>query len=104
MIRASILAEGRAKYNEIIAESEAYVVKKEAEAKHDAAEKVADEIKLRGRAEARLGDRRAFELKMAQLGIVQDLANNAHLKIFGDQKDNMLAQFAAFKMVGGGGQ
>jgi len=102
MIRASIMAEGRAKYNEIKADSEAYIVKKEAEAKHNAAEKVAEEIKIRGKAEARLGDKRAHQLKMAQLGILQDLASNNNLKIFGDQKDNMLAQFAAFRMVSGG--
>jgi len=104
MIRASIMAEGRAKYNQIVAESEAYIIKKEAEAKQQAAQKIAEEIRLRGKVELRLGEKKSYELKMAQLGILQDLASNKNLKIFGDQKDNMMAQFAAFRMVSGGPQ
>jgi len=99
MIKARILAEGRAKYNETIAEAEAYVLTKEAEARQATAEKFAEEIRIRGKAEARLTDKRIHELQMSQLGILQDLASNRKLKIFGDQKENVLAQFAAFKMI-----
>lgn len=106
MIKASFLADGRAKFNKIIAEAEAYVVKKEAEAQQQAAEKIADEIKIRGKAEAELAknlaNRRSHEEKMAQLGILQDLAMNENLSIFGDHKDNMMAQLAAFRLIGGG--
>jgi regulator of protease activity HflC (stomatin/prohibitin superfamily) len=105
MIRASIMADGRAKYNQIVAEAEAYVIKKEAEASQQAADKIAEEISIRGKAESELSktlsNRRSHEEKMAQLAILQDLAKNSNFKIFGEQKDNAMAQFAAFKMMTG---
>mmetsp|Transcript_11220 Transcript_11220/g.11174 ORF Transcript_11220/g.11174 Transcript_11220/m.11174 type:complete len:381 (+) Transcript_11220:149-1291(+) len=99
MIRARILAEGRAKYNETIAEAEAYVLTKEAEARQKTAEKFAEELRIRGKAETRLSEKRGHELQMSQLGILQDLAQNRNLKIFGEQKENLMAQFSAFKMI-----
>jgi regulator of protease activity HflC (stomatin/prohibitin superfamily) len=104
MIRASFMADGRAKFNKVVAEAEAYVMKKEAEAKQQSAQKIAEEIRIRGKAETslakNLSNRRSHEEKMAQLGILQDLALNDKLSVFGDHKDNMMAQLAAFKVFG----
>jgi regulator of protease activity HflC (stomatin/prohibitin superfamily) len=105
MIKAGLLADGRAKFNQIIAEAEGYVLKKEGEAKQQAAEKIAEEIRIRGKAEAELArnlaNRRSHEEKMAHLGILQDLATNEKISIFSDHKDNMMAQMAAFKLFDG---
>lgn len=104
MIKANFLAGGRARHNEIVSHSEAYVVKKEAEGKQRAAEKVADEVKIKGRAETQLAkdyaSRRNFEAEMAQLGVLQDLAMNDNLSVYGDHKDSLLSQLATFKMLG----
>lgn len=104
MIKASFMADGRAKVNQIIAESEAYCLKVEADAKAKAAEKIAEEVKIRGRAEAELAknyaSRRKFEVEMSKLGILKDLAGNQDLTLFGDHKDNLLAQLATYKMLG----
>lgn len=103
LIGASIAADGNAKTNKIIAESEAYVLKKNAEARQKAAEKVADELKVKGKSEAilakNLQNRRGYEEQMAKLGILQDLALNNNMTVFGDYKDNMVAQLASLKLL-----
>uniref|UniRef100_A0A7S3NEY9 Band 7 domain-containing protein n=1 Tax=Euplotes harpa TaxID=151035 RepID=A0A7S3NEY9_9SPIT len=104
MIRASIMADGRALYNKLFSESDAYVIKKNAQAQEVASKMVAEEVKIRGQAEAELSknlaSRRHFDEEMAKLGVLQDLANNDHLSIFGDHKDSLLAQLATFRMLG----
>ena len=104
MIRASLMAEGRAHYNKLFSESDAYVIKKEGQAKEKVSKFVAEELKVKGKAEAELAknlaSRRHFDEEMAKLGILQDLSQNDHLSIYGDHKDTLFAQLATFRMLG----
>lgn len=103
LIGASILADGTAKQKKITVESESYVMTKGAEAKQTASQKVADELKMKGKAETSLSkslaNRRTYEEGMAQLGVLQDLALNDHMTVFGDHKDSLIAQMASLKLL-----
>lgn len=103
MTKARITAEGSGKAKKVMAEGDCYALKKEAEAAEKAAKMIADEIKIRGRAEAELAknlaSRRKYEIEMAKLSIIRELALNGKLTLFGDHKENLLAQIETFKMV-----
>ena len=103
MNKTIISSEGTAKSKKELAEAEWYSLKKEAEAKLKASNKIADEIRVRGKAEAQLAknlaSRRKYELEMAKLGVVKELALNNSLVLFGDHKENLLAQIETFKYI-----
>ena len=107
MIRASLMADGRAHYNKLFSESDAYIIKKDGQAKEKVAKFTAEEIKVKGKAESELvknlASRRHFDEEMAKLGVLQDLSQNDHLSIYGDHKDNLLAQLARFQILGAKG-
>lgn len=98
-----ITADGAAKAKTKLAKADCYVLKKNAEAQLKAASKVADEITVRGRAEAELAknlaSRRRYEYLMAKLSVIRELALNNSLTILGDQKENILAQLETFKLL-----
>lgn len=87
MIKASFTADGRAKINELLAECEAYCLRVKAEAEQKAAEMIAEETKIRGRAEGtlskHLSSRRRHDKEMAKLGVLKELAENRDLSIYG---------------------
>jgi len=103
-ISAKLLAEGSAESEKIKAETDAYIRKKEAETELAVAKNKADSLEYEGRTEAELSklmsSKRQFDINMRKLGIMQSLANNKNVTLFGNQNDNLLAQLAAFRITG----
>jgi len=60
---------------------------------------------VRGKGESQLAknlaSKRKFELAMNRLAVVRELALNNNLTLFGDHKENLLAQLETFKMIEG---
>lgn len=104
MIKAEFLADGHAKVEEVKADVENYVKKVEAKAELNISENVAQELKIKGRAESELAknfaSKRSFEENMSKLGVIKELAKNDSVTILSNHKKNLLAQLESFDRVG----
>lgn len=98
--KAQLLSKGKAEAKIIEVEADNYCEKKMAEQMNIVSEKNAECIRVEGQAEGELskvlGLRRLYEYLNAKLSVVTALGNNPNAKIFGDQKDDMLSQMAAY--------
>lgn len=101
MVRAKILADGKAKYAEIISESEAYQISRKARIDTFVTQKENDAKKAGGggTVSTNLANRRAYEEKMAKLAILKSLSQNETMSILGENKDNLVAQMAAIRLI-----
>jgi hypothetical protein len=45
--------------------------------------------------------KRSFEVGMRKLGVMNSIANNPNVSVYGQSQDNLLSQVAAFRMTEG---
>lgn len=99
-IRAEAMAESRV----IVSEMKAKMLIQEAEAKRSVAENDARRLTVEAEAEKlaakKLRARREFELKVAQLRTLRQLAANKKLSLSGSNNDNVVAQLLSAKNAG----
>ncbi len=86
-------------------EADNYCEKKMAEQLNIVSEMNAQCVKVEGTAEGELSKvlslRRLYEYLNAKLAVIIALGTNPNAKIFGDQKDDMLSQMAAYGIFKG---
>lgn len=103
LVETQIKEEATAEAAKIIAEADAYKAKAIANAEREVASMIAEAVKLEGQAESKL--QRAFAAKrahdeiMRKIDAVNSFADNKNSVIFGDQKNNLLAQVETYNMV-----
>lgn len=103
LIETQIREEATAEAAKMIAEANAYKATTIANAEKEVASMIADAVKLEGQAQSKLqkafAAKRQHEQIMQQIDAVHSFANNNKSVIFGDQKDNLLAQLESYNMV-----
>lgn len=102
-IEAKIIAEGTSECEKLKAENEAILSIKEAEIVKAVAEKKAEAARIEGETEQKISDmiarKRTYDIKMKKLSILNALASNPNLAIYGKQNDTMITQMAAFRLI-----
>jgi regulator of protease activity HflC (stomatin/prohibitin superfamily) len=101
MIRANILAEGKAKYAYVVSASEAYQINRKARIDTFVSQKESEAKRGGGGGTVaqNLTNRRAFEVQMAKLAVLKNLSMNDCMSILGENKDNLVAQMASIRML-----
>lgn len=103
LIETQIKEEAAAEAAKMIAEADAYKATTIANAQKEVAGQIAEAVKLEGNAESKL--QKAFAAKrvhdeiMQKIDAVNAFAHNSQSVIFGDQKNNLLAQVETYNMV-----
>jgi len=103
LIENDLVAQGRKDAAQKKAEADALAVKTTTEAEKEAAKIKAQAIALDGEAEKILKEtyvkKREHLQRLEKIKSVAALSGNSKVAIFGDQKDNLMAQVQSFKMI-----
>jgi hypothetical protein len=97
------LSEGKAEAGKIAAEAEAEVQRVLADSQNQCAAQKADLLDIEGKTEGEmtkmLAAKRAYEVGMRKLNVLNSMSYNKEVAIYGNQHDNVLSQMAAFRLV-----